>query len=170
MPHKNASSTQLITQAFQTTASCSYKAIIATTATIPANTLPFITRSWPPSLSAPLLLEELEELPSPCENEFEELEVAALPPDESVAEALPAEVAEELLESSLPELPEWLSVPGPDPVRPGTVCTVELAEAPDEADDADAPRVMFVPVARKEDRTVSLSPSTTVLFVPATLL
>ena len=43
---------------------------------------------------------------------------------------------------------------------------MELAVAPVEADDAEAPRVMFVPVARKEDRTVSSVPSTTVLFKP----
>jgi hypothetical protein len=85
----------------------SYKAIMATTATIPAKMLPFITRSCPPSLSAPLLLdEELDELPSPCENESEPLLVCALPLDESVA-VEPAEAAdEELPESLLPELPE----------------------------------------------------------------
>lgn len=115
------------------------------------------------------MFDELDELPSPCENPLEEL-VAALPLPESVAVAAPADVADEELESLLPESPEWLSVPGPDPVSPGIVCTVELADAPEEADDAVAPRVMFVPVARKEDKTVSSVPSTTVLFVPATLL
>jgi len=137
--------------------------------------LPFITRSCPPSLSAPLLLDELdEELPPPCVNPFEELLVAALPLPESVAVELPADVAVEDDESLLPELPElplWPSVPGPEPVRPGTVCTVELAFAAEpDADDEEAPRVMFVPVARKEERIVGSLPSTTVLFVPATLL
>ena len=94
-----------ITQSSQTT-SHSYRAIMATTATIPAKMLPFITRSCPPNLSAPLLLdEELDELPSPCENEFELLLVCALPLEESVAVEEPSDVADELPESLLPESP-----------------------------------------------------------------
>lgn len=116
------------------------------------------------------MLDELE-LPPPWENPFEELLVAALPLPESVAVAVPVSVEVEDEESLLSELPLWLSVPGPDPVRPGTVCTVELALAAEpDADDEEAPKVMFVPVARKEERTVGLLPSTTVLFVPASLL
>ena len=90
---------------------------MATTATIAAKTLPFITRSCvPPSLFAPLLFDELDELPSPCENPLE-LPVAALLLPESVALAVDED--EEL--ESLLESPEWVSVPGPEPVRPGTV-------------------------------------------------
>ena len=100
-----------------------YSAIIATTATIAANTLPFITRSCvPPSLSAPLLDDELElelELPSPCENPLEPL-VAAAPLPESVPVAVDTDDIDDA-ELESPELPEWLSVPGPEPVRPGTV-------------------------------------------------
>jgi hypothetical protein len=47
---------------------------------------------------------------------------------------------------------------------------VELAVEPAAADDTEAPIVMFVPVARKEDNIVGWSPSTTVLLVAATLL
>jgi hypothetical protein len=116
------------------------------------------------------LLDELELLPPPCENPLEELDVA-LPLPESVAVAVPVEVPDEELLSELPELPEWLSVPGPEPDRPGTVCTVELEEEAEAVpDDDDAPSVMLVPVARKEERMVLSFPSTTVLFVPATLL
>jgi hypothetical protein len=123
----------------------------------------------PPSLVAPLLFDELPELPLPCENPLE-LPVDELPLPESVAVAAPVDAEDEELESLLESLPEWVSVPGPEPLRPGTVCTVELAVAPEEADEAEAPSVMFVPVARKEERIVLSFPSTTVLFVPAALL
>jgi hypothetical protein len=117
------------------------------------------------------LLDELEdELPSPCENVLEELLVAALPLESVAVEASPEVADEELLESALLESP-WLSVPGPDPVRPGIVCAVVLGlDAEPDADEETAPSVMFVPVARKEERIVGSLPSTTVLFVPASLL
>lgn len=145
-------------------ASYSYKAITATTATIPANILPFITRFWVPrSLSAPLLLDEELELPSLCENPLEELLVEALPLPESVAVDAPVDAEAEELEPLLPESPEWLYVPGLVPLRPGIVYTAKLADAPEEADEDEAPNVLFVPVARKENRTVSSFPSTTVV-------
>lgn len=123
---------------------------MAATATIPANTLPFRTFSWPtPSLSAPLLL-----LPVgfPCEKPV------AVAPDESV---------EEDPEPELPEDEPWLSIwAGLPPLIPGIVSAVEEADDPEAVPDA-APASISNPVPRKEASTVAFLPSTTVSLVPA---
>jgi hypothetical protein len=138
-----------------------YKAIIATTATIPANTLPPRTFSWlAPSLSAPLLVVDPELEPLPWLNP--PLPLLLLLVEELPVEAVVAVDAEET-EELLPA--PWLSTPL-FPLRPGTVSTDEEGTAP-EAVPEGAPALMSVPVPRKDDRTVGSLPSTTVSLVPA---
>jgi hypothetical protein len=136
-----------------------YKAIIATTATIPANTLPPRTFSWlAPSLSAPLLVvdPELELLP------WLNPPLPLLLVEELPLEAVVAVDAEETEE--LPPAP-WLSTPL-FPLIPGTVSTDEDGTVP-EAVPEGAPALMSVPVPRKDERTVGSLPSITVSLVPA---
>lgn len=138
--------------------------------------LPFNTCSWlTPSRSPPLLVEDEDpDEPLPWSKSPPLpllLPVAELPLEESVAldEAL---AEEEELESPESSPPEWLSVPGPEPERPGTVCGVDdgflVAEDVPEAedDDFDSPYDGFSPVARNEARIVGSLPSTTVLLLP----
>jgi len=127
---------------------------MATTATIPANTLPFRTFSWP-SFSAPLLL-------------FEEV-LPVLPCEKPVA-ADPEDVVMEDPEFP-PELPcdddePWLSTLAglPPPLRPGTVSAVLVAAA--EAVPEGFPASMSSPVPWKEASTVAFLPSITVSLRP----
>ena len=86
----------------------------------------------------------------------------AVPLEESVLVA-PIVPAAELLES-----PEWLSVPGPPPERPGMLSAVDDGvEAPEDVPEGlDAPNDIFSPVASNEPRIVGSLPSTTVLLRP----
>lgn len=136
-----------------------YKAIIAATAIITANTLPPSAFSCP-ILSAPLLVDVVEE--PPCENpdEPELEEVLALPLAADVAVDPDAVVAPDA----------WALIPaGSPPEIPGTVSAVAVAE--DEAAVpvplTGAPASMSRPVPSKDASTVALLLSTTVLLVPA---
>lgn len=114
-----------------------------------------------------LLLELDEPLPLPWENPpLPLLPVEELPLEESTEVALLDAAAEELLSD-----PEWLSVPGPPPERPGTVSAVFVALLPEEvAEGSTLPASISSPVAINEARTVGSLPSITVSLVPAILL
>jgi len=140
----------------------SYKASIPTTATMAAKTLPFSTRSW-------LMLEpeELEPLP-----DWPWLKPVPLPDPEEEPLPLPLPLPEEDVELAGAELaePEALGlVPGLPPLKPGIDSGVLVAWLEPEVED-DPPAFISRPVSANDLRTVGLSPSTTVLLVPATLL
>jgi len=137
---------------FWCTTIISYKAIIATTATMPAKMLLPSTLSCAPSLSAPLLLDDEEdpleplpwlkpllELPDEEEPELEpEPEPELEPEPEPLPEPLLLEPDAEEPEALCGLLGAWPSVPGPAPERPGMVArSLEEAAAPEAVPAAD---------------------------------
>lgn len=129
-----------------------YKAMTPATATTAANKLPFKILSLPPTtIRDPSAILLFVLLPPPfCENVPEDELVLALPLPDPVAVPL-----------ALVPSPPGTWPPGPEFESPGTDWALELGFA------AEAPIVIFSPVARRELKTVALSPSMTVLFVPA---
>ena len=99
-----------------------------TTATITANKLPFSTFS-PPTGAAPLLPLPFEPLPCTKPVEADPAPVDALVPLPLLSVPEP--------DPELPESGRWPFVPGPAPVRPGTVAT-SLDEDLEPDPEADA--------------------------------